>query len=404
MSAVPSSLQRDLTGEFSKSGPGTLGGRYLRLFWQPVFNSNELPAGRAKPIKIMNEDFTLYRGKSGKPFVVDYRCPHRQTQLSTGWVEEDEIRCLYHGWKFDGSGRCTERPQEPGKSGGSIAIKSYPVREHVGMIWAYFGPGQPPAFPPFPAFNEDEGFVETRATVYPCNFYQTHENNYDPCHILWSHSHGVTHEEFNGLDMAVQPAPEETSYATVNRWNFNNGFRMGMIGYLPNAIRTIVPSPNGLLKKGLCPQYRDTYLVHVPVDDDTHIFFRAHHIRLTGDRAQKYREEAQRMREDWAAKWKPEVYYTKEILEGRMTISDVLGHPYLATIQDQVAQSGQAPHTDRSLEHLGVSDRHMVFLRRVWARELALLAAGQPTKQWQSRADCPAFEEFRKPLIENGTL
>src|SRR4051812_10189375 len=285
MSAVPSSLQRDLTSEFSKSGPGTLGGRYLRLFWQPVLNSNELPAGRAKPIKIMNEQFTLYRGKSGKPFVVDYRCPHRQTQLSTGWVEEDEIRCLYHGWKFDGSGKCTERPQEPGKSGGSIAIKSYPVREHVGMIWAYFGPGQPPAFPPFPAFNEDEGFVETRATLYPCNFYQTHENNYDPCHILWSHSHGVTHEEFNGLDMAVQPAPEETSYATVNRWNFNNGFRMGMIGYLPNAIRTIVPSPNGLLKKGLCPQYRDTYLVHVPVDDDSHIFFRAHHIRLTGDTA-----------------------------------------------------------------------------------------------------------------------
>ena len=94
----------------------------------------------------------------------------------------------------------------------------------------------------------------------------------------------------------------------------------------------------------------------------------------------------------------------KEILEGRMSISDVLGHPYLATIQDQVAQTGQASHTDRSVERLGVSDRHMVFLRRVWARELALLAAGKPTKQWEARNDCPAFEEFRKPLIENGTL
>ena len=73
MSAVPSSLQRDLTPGFSKSGPGTLGGKYLRLFWQPVMNSNELAPGRAKPIRIMNEDFTLYRGKSGKPFVVDYR-------------------------------------------------------------------------------------------------------------------------------------------------------------------------------------------------------------------------------------------------------------------------------------------------------------------------------------------
>jgi 5,5'-dehydrodivanillate O-demethylase oxygenase subunit len=410
--SIPSALQHDLKADFSRTGPGTLGGRWMRQFWQPVMNSEDLLPGKAKPIRIMSEDFTLYRGhgdknsggqSGGAAHVVSYRCPHRATQLSTGWVEGDEIRCLYHGWKFDANGRCTERPQEPGRSGGSIGIRSYPTREHIGLIFVFFGEGEPPPFPPFPAW-QDEGFIETRSTIYPCNFFQTHENNYDPCHILWSHSHGITHEQFASIDMSNQPSPEETEYGTVNRWTFGDGFRIGMIGYLPNAIRTLVPSPNGMLKKGLCQQYRDSYLVHVPIDDESHIFFRAQMMRLTGESAERYRGELRRMRADWLANWKSDAWYTDEILAGRMAISDLLDHPYLATLQDMVAQCGQGRHTDRGTERLGVSDRHMTFLRRIWARELGLLAAGQPTKRWASLPDCPALEEFRKPLIESGAL
>ena len=99
--------------DFDHTGPGTLAGRYLRLFWQPVFIGTDLPAGRAKPIRIMSEDFTLYRGESGQAHCVAFRCAHRGTQLSTGWVEGDEIRCFYHGWKYDGTGQCTEQPAEP---------------------------------------------------------------------------------------------------------------------------------------------------------------------------------------------------------------------------------------------------------------------------------------------------
>src|SRR5207245_5192386 len=86
---------------FAQIGPGTLAGRYLRTFWQPVYRAQDLPAGRAKPIRIMNEDFTLYRGEGGTPHLLAFRCAHRGTQLSTGWVEGDELRCFYHGWKYD---------------------------------------------------------------------------------------------------------------------------------------------------------------------------------------------------------------------------------------------------------------------------------------------------------------
>src|SRR5438876_5416585 len=90
--------------DIEHTGPGTLAGRYLRRFWQPVCRADDLPAGRAKPLKIMSEDFTLYRGAGGDVHAVAFRCAHRGTQLSTGWVEGDNIRCFYHGWAYGPDG------------------------------------------------------------------------------------------------------------------------------------------------------------------------------------------------------------------------------------------------------------------------------------------------------------
>ena len=59
------------------TGPGTLAGNYLRRFWHPIHRAEELRAGEAKPIEIMSEGFTLYRGETGAPHVVGFRCPHR---------------------------------------------------------------------------------------------------------------------------------------------------------------------------------------------------------------------------------------------------------------------------------------------------------------------------------------
>ncbi len=104
------------------TGPGTLGGRYMRLFWQPVYRAEDLSPGRAIPIRIMSEDFTLYRGEKGTPHVVANRCAHRGTLLSTGWVEGDTIRCFYHGWRYDGSGQCVEQPGEDESFFGKVRI------------------------------------------------------------------------------------------------------------------------------------------------------------------------------------------------------------------------------------------------------------------------------------------
>src|SRR3954471_2345833 len=93
-------------------GPGTLAGQFIRSFWQPVYLARDLANGWAKRIEIMGEFFTLYRGETGQANLVADRCPHRNTQLAIGWVEGNDIRCFYHGWKFDGTGACLEQPCE----------------------------------------------------------------------------------------------------------------------------------------------------------------------------------------------------------------------------------------------------------------------------------------------------
>src|SRR5579863_8470659 len=125
--------------DFYHTGPGTLAGRYFRRFWQPIARAEDLPAGRAKPVRFASEDFTLYRGEGGAAHALAFRCAHRGTQLSTGWVEGDNLPCFYHGWTYDPSGQCVEQPAEPEPFCQRIKIQSYPAREYLGLIFAYLG-------------------------------------------------------------------------------------------------------------------------------------------------------------------------------------------------------------------------------------------------------------------------
>jgi 5,5'-dehydrodivanillate O-demethylase len=90
------------------TGPGTPAGRLMRNYWQPVLQSEDLEVGTARPLTVMSEQYTIYRGEDGTPVVMAPRCAHRLTMLSLGCVEGDSLRCMFHGWKFGPDGRCVD--------------------------------------------------------------------------------------------------------------------------------------------------------------------------------------------------------------------------------------------------------------------------------------------------------
>ena len=146
----------------------------------------------------MSDSFTLYRGTSGQTFLIDHRCPHRGAQLSAGWVEGDELRCFYHGWKFAGDGRCVEQPAEDNATCDRVRntklsntgilrtrlciprVKASRLRCHVTRILSAF-----------------DGFIEVNAYFRECNFFQNLENSLDMSHVGFVH--GDNSAAFSGI-------------------------------------------------------------------------------------------------------------------------------------------------------------------------------------------------------------
>jgi 5,5'-dehydrodivanillate O-demethylase len=383
----PSPRGNGFVDEFPYTGPGTLMGKWMRQFWHPVGRSDDVPIGKAKPIVVMNVKYTLYRGNSGQAFIVDHHCPHRGTQLSVGWVEGDEIRCFYHGWKYAGDGRCTERPGEKGKSGSGIRIGSFPAQEFLGLIYGYFGEGAPPAFPPFPDFDE-EGIVETYQTRLPINFFQGWENDWDPYHARWTHRTGELHEI--DYDLALDTESNvEFDYGVRRTMEIGKGEINTAILIMPATTQLLIPTLNGQNKVTQGPKFRRTYLSHVPIDDHSHYAYLSQVVPVTGAAAETYRQEYARQLEVAKGYPRPADVAADILRDGIRTVADVSDHPILVEVEDSLAQGGQGSIADRSAEHLGRTDAGVVMLRRIMERELQALAAGRPTKDWSM---CPLIE------------
>ncbi|HZR98892.1 MAG TPA: Rieske 2Fe-2S domain-containing protein [Chloroflexota bacterium] len=357
--------------DFVHTGPGTLAGRYMRRFWQPVYLAEELAPGQAKPLRIMSEDFTLYRGEGGTPHVVAFRCAHRGTQLSTGWVEGDCIRCFYHGWKYDASGQCVEMPAEDPSFPPKVKVKSYPTVEYLGLVFAYLGEGEPPALPRYPDF-EDEGVLVTSSYLRPCNYFQNIENGLDHVHVTFVHAvSGFTDAGLRGVPRVLG---EESEWGITQRGVREGGATRVLQYGMPN-VQHIKGSPDG--GSG---GWVDALSWRVPVDDTQHLSFNVNLVHVTGEAAARYRETAGG-RGGMAPAEVNEL--SAAILRGERRIQDLRDHPNLVNIQDTVAQVGQGVIADRTAERLGRSDVLVILLRKIWARELRALAEGRPLKEWR---------------------
>jgi 5,5'-dehydrodivanillate O-demethylase len=332
-----------------------------------------LKPGRAVPLRLMGEEFALYRGAAGDAHVIEPRCPHRGTLLSTGWVEDDSIRCFYHGWKFDGGGRCIEQPAEDERFMQKVKIRTYPTKEYLGLIFAYLGDGAPPPFPRYPFMEELDESESVRAVltdVKPYNFRNRIENSVDPVHVAFVHRNS----EYRGLTGCPRVEAEETDYGMVLRAIRPDGsvrvtqFEMPTLLYIKQGPRS--PEEKG---------WRDFLNWRVPIDDESNRGFSVTLARLSGEAAKRFIEQQEaRMEKD------PALEIGEAVLAGKMHVDDITDLQLAVNVQDYVAQRGQGVISDRAGERLGRSDAGVILLRRLYAREMKTLAEGKKMKRWNT--------------------
>jgi len=113
-------------------------GIFLRNSWYVAAWNHELIDGRKLARTILERPVVIYRGTSGRVVALDDRCCHRAAPLSMGRIEGDDIRCMYHGMKFEPGGKCIQIPGQdviPPKLG----VRGYPVVERYNLIWIWMG-------------------------------------------------------------------------------------------------------------------------------------------------------------------------------------------------------------------------------------------------------------------------
>jgi phenylpropionate dioxygenase-like ring-hydroxylating dioxygenase large terminal subunit len=175
-------------------GPGTPMGDVMRHYWLPALKSDELPAPDCPPLRLrlLGEDLIAFRGTSGKVGILANSCPHRGASLFFGRNEEEGLRCVYHGWKFDHTGACVDMPSEPAESNfkSKVRARAYAVQERNGIVWAYMGTRPSGEEPPLPDFEPNlaaEGTVRLQLTLRDCNWMQALEGDIDTSHLAFLH-------------------------------------------------------------------------------------------------------------------------------------------------------------------------------------------------------------------------
>jgi phenylpropionate dioxygenase-like ring-hydroxylating dioxygenase large terminal subunit len=334
--------------ELTRVGPGTPCGEYLRRFWQPVAFSHDL-LDVPLAVRILGEELVVFRDKRGQVGVLELHCSHRGTSLEFGLVSERGIRCCYHGWLFDVTGRILETPGEPADSTlkERLCHGAYPAREAMGLVFAYMGP--PDRRPELPVFDTltlpGYRVVPGRKHVLPCNWLQIKENIMDTAHLAFLHTivSGAQFTDSFGIIPQVEWLETPIGVVAVQsrRVADNIWIRISEL-MLPNVHQFPPTWENGKVPK---IQSRPMMMIwSVPLDDTTTM-----NIALVL-LAETMEVDAQRF---------------EAIKESFGQTADRPYEERQRVPGDYDAQVGQRPIAIHALEHLASTDRGVLVVRKL---------------------------------------
>jgi phthalate 4,5-dioxygenase oxygenase subunit len=409
----------------TNTDPGTPMGELFRRFWLPVALSEELPGPDCVPVKlkIMNEDLIAYRDSEGNVGLMDAFCPHRGAPMFFARNEECGLRCVYHGWKFDKNGDCTDVPNTP--EGDTykhkVKITAYPCRESAGIVFAYMGPKEKQ--PPFPEFDFNKvpmSNVYVTKFQLECNWLQATEGDFDPSHVPFLHStldDNATNPQFQfqapspltgtaPRNALAGPVPEEEPFPfAVGNRRFKKDDRRAKdeLEDIDGAMYAIsrITRPDGkeqanVILRFLMPVYCPPGIVRpehfagnfrVPIDNERMMFFRLRWALkpMTMDDIVYYKQGGYAYPEMIPGTWKTRAnvfndYEVDRLGQKNHLYSGIKTFP----LQDIAMMENQwGPVAKRELEHLVSMDYHMIYLRQKLLRAARNMRDGiEPQEPW----------------------
>lgn len=394
-------------------GPDTPMGQVMRRYWMPFGLSSDLnePDGAPFRVRMYGEDLVAFRDTEGRVGLLEEMCMHRGVSLAVGRVENNGIRCLYHGWKFGVDGTIQETPNHcDARFRNRAKARAYPVREESGMLWTYMGPTDEE--PPFRRFAFMDGPAENR-TVYRiiqnCNYLQLVEQGSDSSHVGILHSDNARP---GWLTNDFTPNPDSTNPAALLVEDNSPGMELEdtAFGFQYAAFRQAARNGAGIdgtrerharIYPFLMPTIRFIpaakvvfVVFEVPLDDITTASFivvhgdqpvnRTHIMKIMGlDDPKYWSEEDNWFRGDWSNR----MGQKREKMGSHWT-----GLPGVA-FEDAVMGVAAGPIARRTGEHLVTADAPVVRVRRLLLEAADQVPAGKPLRGTQF-ADCTRLAAF----------
>jgi 5,5'-dehydrodivanillate O-demethylase oxygenase subunit len=362
-------LTKEQNEQLTRVGPGTPMGELFRRYWLPVAAVSQMKGRNTFPVRILGENLVLYKDLSGSYGLMGSVCPHRKMGMIYGIPQEQGLRCAYHGWAFDRSGRCIEQPDDDtedpdGRFREKVKIPAYPVEEMGGFLFAYLGSKPEPLLPRWDLYAMEDVLRDIGYAEIPCNWLQIMENSLDPVHVEWLHQNFYNHVLDHVDKNRPKRVPQRHEKIGFDRFEYGIVKRRILVGETEEdddwKTGHPVVFPN-MLRQGVVHRKGAGFQIRIPIDD-THTAHWWYRCYLKPGSEQKpeeipfYEVPVPGPADNGDARWK--------------FMDNNSG-------QDIVAWITQGAITDRTTETLGRSDKGIILFRRMLEEQVGIMESGR---------------------------
>ena len=360
----------------TRTGTDTPMGRLIRRYWIPALLTEEIPEPDSPPVQVrlLGEELVAFRDSQGRVGLLQEHCSHRGTSLFYGRNEECGLRCIYHGWKYDVEGNVLETPAEPVESDFRKKIRhgNYPVREAVGMIFAYLGPKEKePLFPAYAWTQVPRSHTYVTKSLLECNYLQGLEGECDSSHL------SILHRELKGEGLQALFAADAAPVYEVEEKDF--GLRL--LAFRKAGPDQTYVRVSSFVMPVACwvPALNKEIHFYAPADD-THSW--RYDLGFIPDRPapEGTAVRKQTIGSDYRRSRNPDnLYRVDREAQKKINFTGITGEGIEANFlnHDACATESMGPIYNRAQEHLGVSDKGVIAMRRFLIEAVQAFQSGR---------------------------